>query len=249
MRRRDHAGAVSRARPAGRDEARPDAGLGGGPAAEEAIRELVARPGAGRRRARRGVRRRRRRRPLDRRPDRRDEERTCAASPVWATLLALEREGAVDVGVVSAPALGRRWWAARGGGALRATAGRCRVSRVARGRGLRRCRRRRTRSMPAGLGGARRRSVGERAASATSGSTAWSPRERSTSRWRTAETLGLRGGRAHRRGSRRPMHDVRRRAARSRRNGRSSRRTALLHGEAGALSHGQRLEQHLGDRI
>jgi histidinol-phosphatase len=39
------------------------------------------------------------------------------AVPVWATLIALRVEGSVDVGVVSAPALGRRWWAARGAGA------------------------------------------------------------------------------------------------------------------------------------
>src|SRR4030095_12898363 len=39
-------------------------------------------------------------------------------SPVWATLIALEREGRVEVGVVSAPALHRRWWAARGEGAF-----------------------------------------------------------------------------------------------------------------------------------
>jgi histidinol-phosphatase len=38
--------------------------------------------------------------------------------PVWATLLALEREGRVAVGLVAAPALGRRWWAVRGGGAF-----------------------------------------------------------------------------------------------------------------------------------
>jgi histidinol-phosphatase len=38
--------------------------------------------------------------------------------PVWATLIALEREGRVEVGVVSAPALHRRWWAARGHGAF-----------------------------------------------------------------------------------------------------------------------------------
>jgi histidinol-phosphatase len=38
--------------------------------------------------------------------------------PVWATLLALEDAGELTVGVVSAPALGRRWWAARGGGAF-----------------------------------------------------------------------------------------------------------------------------------
>jgi histidinol-phosphatase len=37
--------------------------------------------------------------------------------PVWATLLALEREGQLQVAVVSAPALGRRWWASRGEGA------------------------------------------------------------------------------------------------------------------------------------
>lgn len=37
--------------------------------------------------------------------------------PVWATLLALEEDGECTVGVVSAPALGRRWWAARGQGA------------------------------------------------------------------------------------------------------------------------------------
>jgi len=39
-------------------------------------------------------------------------------NPVWATLIALERDGSVACGVVSAPALGRRWWAARGGGAF-----------------------------------------------------------------------------------------------------------------------------------
>jgi histidinol-phosphatase len=38
--------------------------------------------------------------------------------PIWATLIALEREGAMVVGVVSAPALGHRWWAERGGGAF-----------------------------------------------------------------------------------------------------------------------------------
>ncbi len=39
--------------------------------------------------------------------------------PVWATLIALERDGGLEVGVVSAPALGSRWWAARGDGAFR----------------------------------------------------------------------------------------------------------------------------------
>ena len=51
--------------------------------------------------------------------------------PVWATLLALEREGVVDLALVSAPALGRRWWAIRGEGAF-AEGERLAVSRVAR---------------------------------------------------------------------------------------------------------------------
>ncbi|GAA4907304.1 histidinol-phosphatase [Tessaracoccus lubricantis] len=37
--------------------------------------------------------------------------------PVWATLIALEVEGRIVASVVSAPALGRRWWASEGGGA------------------------------------------------------------------------------------------------------------------------------------
>ena len=50
--------------------------------------------------------------------------------PVWATLIALERDGELTVGVVSAPALGRRWWAERGGGAF-ADTGALHVSAVA----------------------------------------------------------------------------------------------------------------------
>ncbi|MCL2315979.1 MAG: histidinol phosphatase [Actinomycetia bacterium] len=38
--------------------------------------------------------------------------------PVWATLIGLMVDGRVRVGVVSAPALGRRWWAAEGQGAF-----------------------------------------------------------------------------------------------------------------------------------
>ncbi|MFH5824123.1 histidinol-phosphatase [Georgenia sp. AZ-5] len=37
--------------------------------------------------------------------------------PVWATLIGLVEDGEVVVGVVSAPALNRRWWAAKGAGA------------------------------------------------------------------------------------------------------------------------------------
>ena len=50
--------------------------------------------------------------------------------PVWATLIALERDGRIEVGVVSAPALGRRWWAARGEGAWRDDGERLGVSAV-----------------------------------------------------------------------------------------------------------------------
>ena len=51
--------------------------------------------------------------------------------PVWATLVAFEREARLEVAVVSAPALGRRWWAARGEGAW-AAGEPIRVSSVAR---------------------------------------------------------------------------------------------------------------------
>jgi histidinol-phosphatase len=37
--------------------------------------------------------------------------------PVWATLIALLQDGVPVVGVVSAPAMGRRWWAGTGEGA------------------------------------------------------------------------------------------------------------------------------------
>src|SRR5262245_25593758 len=38
--------------------------------------------------------------------------------PVWGTLVALEESGDVRLGVISAPALGRRWWAEREQGAF-----------------------------------------------------------------------------------------------------------------------------------
>lgn len=37
--------------------------------------------------------------------------------PVWATLISLVEDGEVVMGVVAAPALSRRWWAVKGGGA------------------------------------------------------------------------------------------------------------------------------------
>ena len=43
--------------------------------------------------------------------------------PVWATLIALLDDGVPVVGVVSAPALQRRWWAAKGHGAFAAVGG------------------------------------------------------------------------------------------------------------------------------
>ncbi len=47
--------------------------------------------------------------------------------PIFGTLLAVERDGELQAGVVSAPALGQRWWARRGGGAW--TAGGARGAR------------------------------------------------------------------------------------------------------------------------
>jgi histidinol-phosphatase len=56
--------------------------------------------------------------------------------PVWATLIGLMTEGEVTVGVVTAPALSRRWWAMRGGrawtGRSLTKASNCQVSGVSR---------------------------------------------------------------------------------------------------------------------
>lgn len=55
--------------------------------------------------------------------------------PVWATLIALEAEGQIVASCVSAPALGRRWWACLGGGAFTGkslmNARECHVSAIA----------------------------------------------------------------------------------------------------------------------
>jgi histidinol-phosphatase len=55
--------------------------------------------------------------------------------PVWATLIALLIDGEPAIGVVSAPAIGQRWWAEVGGGAFGQSLGgqprRLRVSEVA----------------------------------------------------------------------------------------------------------------------
>jgi len=49
--------------------------------------------------------------------------------PTWSTLIALSVDDEIAVGVVSAPALPRRWWAGRGSGAF-ADGARIRVSNV-----------------------------------------------------------------------------------------------------------------------
>ena len=98
-------------------------------AVERALRELIARdrPGEGVLGEEEGDDGRRRRRPslavaartvrwiLDPIDGTRNFSRGL---PVWATLIALERDGVLTAAVVSAPALGRRWWASRGGGAF-----------------------------------------------------------------------------------------------------------------------------------
>src|ERR1700688_2440712 len=43
--------------------------------------------------------------------------------PQWGTLIGLEENGDMTVGVASAPAAGQRWWASRGGGAWTAPCG------------------------------------------------------------------------------------------------------------------------------
>jgi histidinol-phosphatase len=44
--------------------------------------------------------------------------------PLYGMLLAVERDGEIQVGVISAPALGQRWWASRGEGAWTVGGGR-----------------------------------------------------------------------------------------------------------------------------
>jgi histidinol-phosphatase len=48
----------------------------------------------------------------------------------WTTLIALERDGRVEVGVISQPAHGRRWWAACGAGAWSSERGRVEAMHV-----------------------------------------------------------------------------------------------------------------------
>jgi histidinol-phosphatase len=50
--------------------------------------------------------------------------------PVWATLIGVEENGRIIAGVISAPAMGRRWWAARGEGAFVSALGETRAIRA-----------------------------------------------------------------------------------------------------------------------
>jgi hypothetical protein len=159
-------GALRRRRPPRRDEARPDAGLRGRPrrrgraarpARARAARRGRARRGGGRRDASGWIID-----PID------GTRNYTRGIPVWATLIAY----ADRVAVVSAPALGRRWWAERGAGAF------------VNGEPIRRLGDRagsRTRRVLYGSSGRRRRgrtTPGTSAASATSGRTCSSPRAR-----------------------------------------------------------------------
>ena len=109
--------------------------------------------------------------------------------PVWGTLIACERGGSVEVGVVSAPALGTRWWAGRGLGAYRGATGRAsggappgRASASVCPRSIRSPRRRSCTGRRSGRSNAGRAhgrcsgTPGACAASATSGASASSPR-------------------------------------------------------------------------
>jgi histidinol-phosphatase len=50
--------------------------------------------------------------------------------PIFATLIALEENGRIVAGVISAPAMARRWWASAGEGAFCRTLGNTRAMRV-----------------------------------------------------------------------------------------------------------------------
>ena len=211
--RRDHARALPRERPRRRDEARPDAGLGGRPRRgggdPRARRERARRRG----RARRGVRRRRRRGALDRRPDRRDDElrpRHPGVGHAARARARRRRRGRRSCRRRRSAAAGGRF-AAEG-----AWAGgeRCRVSAVAR---IEDCVVSTTapREMPPGWAEVVRRAWAmprpQRLLAAL-------PRRRGRPRRRRGSrhaAVGLRRRPPRRRGGRRPLHDIRGRRARA----------------------------------
>ena len=158
-------------------------------AAEEAIRALVAERRRRRGRARRGARRRRRRRPLDRRPDRRHAElrpRHPGLGDADRARARRRRRRRRRLGAGARPPLvgGARRGRLRGERRAHPRLGGGAASRTPSSR------RRPRREMPAGWARARRARLGQPRASATSGSTAWSPRARSTSRPTSSSSSG-----------------------------------------------------------
>ena len=178
-------------------------------AAEEAIRSLVAGVRARRGRARRGVRRRRRRCEVDRRSDRRDDELRARHSGLGDAARARAGGRGRRVGLVSAPA------SAGAGGRLAATArsptARRAASRRSRGSRMRPSRRRRRGGMPAGWS-----ELVQRAWSNRGFGDFWQHCLVAEGALDVAcdpvmQRVGLRRRAADRRGSRRPLHDLRRR--------------------------------------
>ena len=103
--------------------------------------------------------------------------------PLFGTLLGVEHEGELQVGVISAPAMRERWFAYRGGGAWsRGRDGERRIRRLAGGGARGRAAPVRQPDRHGGLGTDARASMrpspppGGSGASATSGATRWSPR-------------------------------------------------------------------------
>ena len=151
---------------------------------------------------------------------------TCAGSRCGRPCSRWRTRATLTVGVVSAPALRRRWWASRGAGAFVRDAARRRPASAARvgdrpswptrscaSAASRTGSRRSARRAAGALGSA----AGARAVSATSGSTCWSPRGGRD--LRRPDRLALGPGRAERGrpGGRRSLHRLRRRGHRRRR--------------------------------
>ena len=136
--------------------------------------------------------------------------------PVWATLLALEVDGEITVGVVSAPALGTAVVGEPRRAVRTRTAGGIEVSKVARASAMPRSRYSSLdgweEQRPAGgIPGSHAAPSGATAPSATSGRTAWSPRGRSTSApSREVSLWDIAPLKVHRRGSGRHVHRPRR---------------------------------------
>ncbi len=117
--------------------------------------------------------------------------------PVWATLIALLVDGVPAVGVISAPALGRRWWAAEGRGAFASFGDSTRRLSVSEVTSLDAASLSYS-DLTTGWEDARSRFVEltdavwrVRGYGDFSGRTAWSPRARWTSRWSRRSSCGI----------------------------------------------------------